>query len=182
MGSEKVDFFSADYAASQDASDPLSAFRSQFHIPTLADLSRPTLAIPPDEATSQPGTYLCGNSLGLQPLRTTKLIDSFLTQWRMKVVKGHFLKPSDSHLPAFIDIDDYAATLAAPIVGALESEVVIMGTLTANLHLLMSSFYRPQKQGEGRWKVMLEGKAFPSDHVRSRRLSGIIMLTMIVCN
>ena len=51
----------------------------------------------------------------------------------------------------------------APIVGAEKSEVAVMETLTANLHLLMTSFYRPTKE---KYKIILEGKAFPSDHVR----------------
>ncbi|BDD58179.1 Kynureninase 1, variant 2 [Monascus purpureus] len=49
----------------------------------------------------------------------------------------------------------------APVVGALQSEVAVMGTLTANIHLLMASFYRPTKEN---YKIILEGKAFPSDH------------------
>jgi len=51
----------------------------------------------------------------------------------------------------------------APVVGALQSEVAVMGTLTANLHLLMASFYQPTSE---KYKIILEGKAFPSDHVR----------------
>ena len=51
----------------------------------------------------------------------------------------------------------------APIVGGQKSEVAVMETLTANLHLLMASFYRPTKE---KYKILLEGKAFPSDHVR----------------
>ena len=50
----------------------------------------------------------------------------------------------------------------APLVGASQGEVVVMETLTANLHLLMASFYRPTKE---KYKIILEGKAFPSDHV-----------------
>ena len=167
-----LDPFSQAYAASLDAADPLSHFRSNFYIPTLADLKRPTLAKSPEEEPSTPCTYLCGNSLGLQPTRTANLVNAFLTQWRTKGVTGHFVDHSDSPLEPFLHIDDNAAKLMAPIVGAVESEVAVMGTLTSNLHLLMSSFYQPAKKGEGRWKILLEGKAFPSDHVKllSRRL------------
>jgi kynureninase len=160
-----LDPFSREYAEAQDAVDPLSRFRSSFHIPTLADLARPTLTKTPDETTSLTCTYLCGNSLGLQPTRTADLINAFLTQWRTKGVKGHFEEHTDSPLAPFLHIDDHAAKLSAPIVGALVPEVAIMGSLTANLHILMSSFYRPSRKPQGRWKIMLEGKAFPSDHV-----------------
>lgn len=59
-------------------------------------------------------------------------------------------------------MDDAGSKLLAPIVGASPSEVAMMGTLTGNLHIMMSSFYRPTKE---RYKIILEGKAFPSDHV-----------------
>lgn len=163
-----IDPFSKDYAASLDAADPLSYLRSHFYIPTLADLKRPTLARSAEEKASPQCTYLCGNSLGLQPIRAADLINIFLTQWRTKGVLGHFVEHADSPLPPFLHLDDHAAKLMAPIVGAVESEVAVMGTLTGNLHLLMSSFYRPSRRGEGRWKVLLEGKAFPSDHVSTR--------------
>jgi kynureninase len=55
-----------------------------------------------------------------------------------------------------------AAEQSAAIVGALPDEVAIMGSLTMNLHLLMASFYKPT---ETRNKIILDWKAFPSDHV-----------------
>lgn len=154
------------WAEEQDRLDPLSHFRSEFHIPTITDLSRATLEPTTSEPPSKPSIYLCGNSLGLQPKRASTLISTFLTQWRTKGVKGHFVPHSDSPLAPFLHVDDAAAALMAPLVGALPSEVAVMGTLTANLHFLMSSFYRPDtsRRPGSRWKIMLEGKAFPSDH------------------
>ena len=157
---------SREHASSLDAQDPLRHLRLEFHIPSKADLQRATLAQPTHPETSDPSIYLCGNSLGLQPKRTSSRIQTFLTQWRTKAVTGHFVPHDDSPLASFLHIDDAAAELMAPIVGARTEEVAVMGTLTANLLLMMASFYRPTRE---RYKIILEGKAFPSDHVCSFR-------------
>lgn len=158
---EKLDI---SYALQLDADDPLSYLRSKFYVPTKADLKRLTIAKADDEKPSDESVYLCGNSLGLQAKDTAAYVLSFLTQWKTKAVLGHFVDHTDSPLAPFLNIDDEAAKLMAPIVGAEPSEIAVMGTLTANLHLLMCSFYRPSRKGEGRYKILLEGRAFPSDH------------------
>jgi kynureninase len=48
----------------------------------------------------------------------------------------------------------------ANLVGAKESEVAAMGSLTANLHFLMVSFFNPKGKKK---KILCEAKAFPSD-------------------
>ena len=46
------------------------------------------------------------------------------------------------------------------IVGASTSEVVVMNSLTTNLHLLMISFFKPNKQ---KFKILIDTPSFPSD-------------------
>ncbi|MCJ1306693.1 Kynureninase (L-kynurenine hydrolase) [Agyrium rufum] len=146
-----------------DREDPLRQFRTEFIFPTKADLKRKTLVKQAQDENSPDETsvYLCGNSLGLQPRRLRDRINEHLAAWSTKGVHGHFTSHQDSYQPGFLDLDDLAAEWIAPIVGADKSEVACMETLTANLHLLMTSFYRPT---QAKYKIILEGKAFPSDH------------------
>ena len=95
-------------------------------------------------------------------------------------VEGHFHHP---HGRAWAGIVDHVHPLMAEIVGknvpkrisdaasvtfrisgAKPEEVCVMGTLTANLHLMMSQFYKPTSE---RYKLLCEARAFPSDQVGS---------------
>ncbi|WEW59085.1 Kynureninase (L-kynurenine hydrolase) [Emydomyces testavorans] len=158
---DDVRSFKREYAESLDAQDPLREFRGQFIIPSKADLKRKTLAVPEGEHPSPDCIYLCGNSLGLQPKSARTYVDSLLQTWATKAVLGHFTPLEDAPFPPYMDFDDTASKLMAGVVGALPNEVAVMSTLTGNLHLLMASFYRPTKE---KYKIILEGKAFPSDH------------------
>jgi kynureninase len=174
---------SRQYAASLDQQDPLKHLRDEFLIPSKASLRSKSLAaaqengrseaLPPQHANigwmrdlkdevEETSVYLCGNSLGLQPRRTSQRIQQYLSTWATQGVFGHFKPLSDSPLPTWLNVDEEAARRISPIVGASPSEVAVMQTLTANLHLLMCAFYRPDKNG--RHKIILESKAFPSDH------------------
>ncbi|RYP15234.1 hypothetical protein DL765_005873 [Monosporascus sp. GIB2] len=127
-----------DQALVLDAEDELRATRDEFRIPTKADIRRKTL------------------------YRQVERIGQYLETWGTQAVQGHFKPLGDSPLPTWLDADARAGKLLAPLVGAEESEVAVQQTLTANLHLLMTAFYRPNIHG--RHKIILEGKAFPSDH------------------
>lgn len=46
-----------------------------------------------------------------------------------------------------------------------KEEVVIMNSLTANIHFTLASFYNPTPQ---RFKILTHASSFPSDTVRSK--------------
>ncbi|KAF5008304.1 hypothetical protein FDECE_5405 [Fusarium decemcellulare] len=153
-----------DVAVKFDSEDSLRHVRDEFNIPSRADIARNTLSGTANGklGASDKAIYLVGNSLGLQPKRTAERIQQYLATWHTQGVQGHFKPLKDSPLPTWLDVDARAAEMIAPIVGAQVSEVAVMQTLTANLHLLMAAFYKPDIKG--RHKIILESKAFPSDH------------------
>ncbi len=125
-----------------DAADPLRRWRTEFEIP-------------PD-AAGNPRVYLVGNSLGALPRRARDYVNAELDRWGHLGVDGHFT--------GALAWEPYHELLTEPmarIVGGQSDEVVVMNSLTANLHLLMISFYEPTPQ---RHKILIEDHAFPSDH------------------
>lgn len=162
-----MDTTTREYAVQQDSQDPLRRFRDQFVIPTKGDLARKTVKRNASE-DERPSIYFCGNSLGLQPKLTRSYFEQYLSTWASKGVYGHFKEIGDTNLAPWLNVDADLQADMANIVGAKTSEVTVMQTLTANLHFMMASFYRPTQE---RWKIILEGKAFPSDHVCPPTLS-----------
>ena len=157
---------SLDFAQHLDQnSEILETFRSEFIIPTRAQLKRKTLS--DDASTSAPastpddeGIYFCGNSLGLQPKAVGEHLNAYLKTWGSIAVGGHFTQLEDSPLPPYQDMAAECARKMSDIVGASPSEIVAMNTLTINLHLMMAAFYKPT---EKKHKIMCEWRPFPSD-------------------
>jgi len=129
------------YAKQLDKEDTVSHYREQFHIPKDKDGNN--------------WLYFTGNSLGLQPKATQKYIQQELEDWANFGVEGHF-EAKNPWMP----YHEFLTESMAKIVGAKPIEVVIMNTLTTNLHLLMVSFYQPTKT---KYKIVIESDAFPSD-------------------
>ncbi len=132
---------SLECAQLMDVNDPLKDYRNQFYIP---------------QHDGRDVYYFCGNSLGLQPKSVRDYIDVELDDWKNLGVEGHFEGKN-----AWFYYHHHFSEKLAKIVGAKPEEVVVMNTLTTNLHLMMISFYRPEGK---RTKIMLEGGAFPSDY------------------
>jgi kynureninase len=129
------------FAQYLDANDPLSEYRAQFHLPKHTDGSDIL--------------YFCGNSLGLQPKKVADYLMQELEDWKTHGVEGHFNAKN-----AWMPYHEFFSKKLSKVVGAQENEVVVMNTLTANLHFMMVSFYRPDAK---RNKIIIEGAAFPSD-------------------
>jgi kynureninase len=130
-----------DFALARDRSDPLATLRAEFNFP----LSN----------SGSPRVYLCGNSLGLQPKLAVRYVQEELEDWGRLGVDGH-LHARRPWLP----YHRLATPGLARLAGALPTEVVAMNTLTVNLHLLMTRFYRPDSS---RYRILIESAAFPSD-------------------
>ncbi len=135
-----TDLYSDDYALARDAADPLSALRAEFHLPRHGDSEQ---------------AYFVGNSLGLQPRGARAMVDEVMEKWARDAVEGHFLEPAP-----WMPYHELVRNGLAEVVGAEPQEVVAMNSLTANLHLMMVSFYRPTRE---RPAILMEAGAFPSD-------------------
>jgi len=129
-----------EYAKQLDENDPLKGFRNKFYIPIV---------------NGKECIYFTGNSLGLQSKTTQDHVLTELEDWANFGVEGHFHAKNP-----WFSYHELFPEMAAKIVGALPEEVVVMNQLTVNLHILLTSFYRPTKE---RFRIICEAKAFPSD-------------------
>lgn len=136
-----------------DNEDELKHLKQCFHIPAKKDLPATEKSLINEEDAC---IYFCGQSLGLQPKKVKEYIDEELDKWAKMGVHGHFI----GNRPWALS-DECIVDLMAKLVGAKTGEVALMNGLTVNLHLQMLSFYKPTK---ARHKILLEAKAFPSDH------------------
>ncbi len=132
---------SLDFAKELDRKDPLREYKKRFHHPRTSD--------------GADCIYFCGNSLGLQPTSARSRVERIMKDWETRAVEGHF----EGDEP-WVPYHELLAPAMSRIVGAREEEVVLMNSLTVNLHLMMVTFYRPV---EGRHKILIEKNAFPSD-------------------
>ena len=107
-------------------------------------------------------------------------MQQYFSTWATQGVFGHFKPLDESPLPTWLDADIRASEAIAPIVGAKASEVAVMETLTANLHLLMSAFYKPDIHG--RHKIIIESQAFPSDHVSRDFMQLLIKINSVAAS
>ncbi|HTV52021.1 MAG TPA: kynureninase [Steroidobacteraceae bacterium] len=132
---------SLEYARHCDALDPLAPLRERFALPHADD--------------GEPLLYLCGHSLGLQPHAARTRVLEELDRWARLGARAH-----EQGKHPWIDYHEHLGQALAPLAGALPTEIVVMNSLTINLHLMLASFYRPAGK---RTRILIEAGAFPSD-------------------
>lgn len=132
------------FAQKLDQADLLRPFRDRFHIPRHND---------------REAIYLCGNSLGLQPKTARAAVEQELATWQNLGVEGWFELPEGAEQP-WLRYHDTCKKALGDIVGATPAEVCPMNALTVNLHLLLTSFYRPTAT---KFKILTIKGDFPSD-------------------
>ena len=134
------DIFDLGHARARDAVCPLRSFRDEFLIPRHGDREQ---------------AYFAGNSLGLQPKGARAHVEEVLDKWAHEAVEGHFTGQAQ-----WMPYHELVRDPLARVVGAQPSEVVAMNSLTANLHLMLVSFYQPTIE---RTAILVEAGSFPSD-------------------
>src|ERR1043165_4077788 len=97
------------FAHHLDAQDPLRSFRDRFHLPRR-----------PDGAAL---VYLCGHSLGLQPVGARAFVEQELDDWARLGVEGHFHGTTP-----WYSYHETVRDAGARLVGALPHEVVFMNS------------------------------------------------------
>lgn len=139
--STQTEFVTEEYARHRDGELEPPLARDRYLLPT--------------DAHGTPISYMAGNSLGLQPTSTKAAIDQELDSWGTLAVRGH------SHgAHPWMEFPSLLAKASAAIVGAQPSEIVMMNSLTINIHMLLASFYQPRDR---RRKILMEDHAFSSD-------------------
>ena len=128
-------------ALARDSADPLSALRDRFLLPPAPD--------------GTPAIYLAGQSLGLQPRTVRAAIETELAAWARFGVDAWFAPERP-----WFTMDETLRAPMARIVGARPPEIGLMLGLTADIHLLLTSFFRPVGV---RRKILADGPLFPSD-------------------
>lgn len=157
--------FTPDEAAARrlDAGDPLRGFRDRFAFPLRPD--------------GTPHIYFVGNSLGLMPLAARTAVEQELNDWATLGVEAHWKAATP-----WVSYHEVFRESGARLVGADPGEVVMMNSLTVNLHLMLATFYQP---AAGRAAIAMEANAFPSDtyavqsHLRHRGQDPVSQLKLI---
>ncbi|RNA66820.1 kynureninase [Alteribacter keqinensis] len=128
--------FSEKKAVELDRQDPLSKYKSEFYI-------------------NEDTIYMNGNSLGLLSKRAEQALYTSLEDWKNQGIDGWM----NGEEPWFY-FSEKLGRKTAPLIGAKPEEVIVTGSITVNIHQLVSTFYKPTNK---KTKILADAITFPSD-------------------
>lgn len=128
--------YGEEYALELDQKDPLKHFRDEFYLD-------------PDTI------YMDGNSLGLMSRKAEAAALRVLEEWKTLGINGWM----GGNPPWFFMAEKLGERMAR-LLGAEPDEVVIHSSTTINLHIGLSTLYRPT---ETRYRILMDELNFPSD-------------------
>ncbi|AYC30193.1 kynureninase [Paenisporosarcina cavernae] len=138
-----------EHARKLDEQDLLASYRQEFTLPDGK-------------------LYMDGNSLGLAPKRGEKALFQVVESWKEHAIDGW----TEGENPWFTYTEALNASMAK-LIGAKAHEVMVTGSITVNIHQMLSTFYQPTNE---RSILLVDELNFPSDiyaaesHVKLRGL------------
>ena len=112
--------------------------------------------------------YMDGNSLGLMSKRAEAKLLELMDSWKVHSIDGW----TEGTEPWFTLAENLSGRIAA-LVGALPHEVMVTGSITSNIHQMLSTIFQPTEE---RYVIVVDDLNFPSDiyavesHLRLRGL------------
>ncbi len=149
---------SIQFAKTMDMQDPMQAFKEEFHLPVNQ-------------------LYMDGNSLGLMSKRAEATLKSLMDSWREKGIDGW----TEGEDPWFT-YSEKLSERVANIVGAKGNEVIVTGSITVNIHQMLSTLYQPTPSKS---VILVDELNFPSDiyavesHIKLRGLDPTVSMRKI---
>lgn len=120
----------------KDQQDPLAKFKEEFFV--------------------ESGTiYMDGNSLGLLSKRAEAKLVALMDSWKQFGIEGW----TEGEHPWFT-LAETLSEKAAPLFGAKAHEVMVTGSITSNIHQMLSTVYAPTEE---RFVILVDELNFPSD-------------------
>ena len=112
--------------------------------------------------------YMDGNSLGLMSKRAEAKLLEVAESWKVHGIDGW----TEGNEPWFTMAENLSVRIA-PLVGAKPHEVMVTGSITSNIHQMLSTVFQPSND---RFAIVVDELNFPSDiyavesHLRLRGL------------
>ena len=146
------------YAKEMDQQDKMRTFKNEFYLPKNQ-------------------LYMDGNSLGLMSKRSEATLEKLITSWRERGIDGW----TEGEDPWFTYPENLSERVAK-IVGANGNEVMVTGSITVNIHQMLSTLFHPTPEKS---VIVVDELNFPSDiyavesHLKLRGLDPAVSMRKV---